>query len=69
LYRVAGRQHRGTEDTVPQRLRRYPELLAQIKLYAFETISTIVVLVLFAQFALHEIRPAINAIFNYFRSP
>ena len=54
---------------MPQWPRRYPELLAQIKLCAFETISTIVVLVLFAQFALHEIRPAINAIFTFFRSP
>jgi hypothetical protein len=54
---------------VPQWLRRYPELLAKIKLYVFETISTVVVLALFTQFALHEIRPAINAIFSFFRSP
>lgn len=54
---------------MPEWLRRYPELLAQIKLYVFETISTIVVLVLFPQFALHEIRPAINAVCSLFRSP
>ncbi|MFY9744247.1 MAG: hypothetical protein WA252_20300 [Candidatus Sulfotelmatobacter sp.] len=51
------------------RLSRYPHLLLQIKLYAFETVSTIVVLVLLADFAIKELQPIVRSIMTLWQSP
>jgi hypothetical protein len=56
-------------DVVSNQRPRYHEFLLQLKLYAFETISTIVVLVLLADFAIKEIHPIIRSIWNLLRAP
>jgi len=48
---------------------RYSHFLLQLKLYAFETISTIIVLVLLADFAIKEIHPIIKAIWMLLHAP
>ena len=46
-----------------------PQLLLKIKLCAFETISTIVVLVLLIDFAIKELHPILRSTWNLLRSP
>jgi len=48
---------------------RYSHFLLQLKLYAFETISTIIVLVLLADFAIKEIHPILKAIWGLLHAP
>ena len=47
----------------------YSHLLTTLKLYAFETISTLIVIVLLLDFATKELRPVIKRIRDFFRSP
>ena len=47
----------------------YSQFLTAIKLHAFETISTLVILVLLVDFALKEIRPALKRIRAFFHAP
>lgn len=42
--------------------------LLRFKLRYFEIVSTLVVLVLFTAFAIHEIRPFIKAIWDFFHA-
>jgi hypothetical protein len=44
----------------------YPQFLTALKLYFFETISTIVVMVLLVDFAIKELRPALRRIADFF---
>lgn len=57
------------EDVVPKTPSRFETSLVRFKLRYFETVSTIVVLVLFTAFAFHEIRPVIEAIWRFFHVP
>jgi uncharacterized protein with GYD domain len=43
----------------------YPGFLTSLKLYSFETISTIVILVLLIDFAIKELRPALKRIAEF----
>ena len=56
-------------DCVSKSRSRYGEVLLRIKLHFFETVSTIVVLALFTQFALRELRPVIMSIRSLFHAP
>jgi hypothetical protein len=47
----------------------YSQFLTALKLYAFETITTVVVIVLLLDFAIKELRPAIKRIWEFFHSP
>ncbi len=46
----------------------YGQFLTALKLYAFETITTIVVIVLLLDFAIKELRPALRRIRDFFSS-
>ena len=48
---------------------RYSRFLLQLNLYAFETISTVIVLVLLVDFAIKEIHPILKAIWNLLDAP
>jgi hypothetical protein len=48
---------------------RYSQFLLQLKLYAFETISTAIVLVLLVDFAIKEIHPIVAAIWKMLHAP
>jgi hypothetical protein len=47
----------------------FEKSLTRFKLRYFEVVSTIVVLILFTDFAFHEIRPIVSAIYHYFHAP
>lgn len=47
----------------------YPQFLTTLKLFAFETITTVVVIVLLLDFAIKELQPALKNIFQFFKSP
>lgn len=52
-----------------QQRSRYSQFLVELKLNAFETVSTLVVLVLLADFALKEIMPIMQAVLHLFHAP
>jgi hypothetical protein len=47
----------------------YSQFLNAFKLYVFETISTVVVIILLLDFAIKELRPALKRIWEFFHSP
>lgn len=47
----------------------YHQFLTSFKLYAFETITTVVIIVLLVDFAIKELHPAVERIWQFFHSP
>jgi hypothetical protein len=47
----------------------FEKSLVRFKLRYFEIVSTVVILILFTDFAFHEIRPIIKAMWDFFHSP
>jgi hypothetical protein len=47
----------------------YSQFLTALKLHAFETITTLIILILLVDFALKEIRPALKRIRDFFHAP
>jgi hypothetical protein len=47
----------------------YSQFLTAFKLYAFETITSIIVIVLLIDFAIKELRPALRRIRDFFHAP
>ncbi len=47
----------------------YEEILLKAKLYAFETISTLVVIGLLLDFAIKELQPVIHSLWHLLHAP